>query len=232
MQRAPGGRSHRLGARLLESGSMSLGSLTIDEFLTRLGSSDPTPGGGALAALSGAMAAAMLAMVCNLTIGRPRFAEVEAEVRELLSRCEDTQRKLLGLADADADAYLAVRDAYRLPRATEPDQRVRAAAIEAAMHRATDVPVDSALAAGTVLDLAAEAARTTNPVALGDVAVATHLALGAARGAADQARMNLGTLSDEPFVSRISQQIDRLLAEAEATAAQSLADVAKRGGGV
>src|SRR4030095_16487552 len=159
---------------------MPIGSLTIDDFLARLGSSDPTPGRGARAALSGAMAAAMLAMVCNLTVGRPRFADVDAEVRTLLARCEELQSELLKLADADADAYLAVRDAYRLPRATEDEQQARSDAIERAMHGATDVPVDSARSAGAVLDLAVEAARITNPVALGDVAVATHLALGGA----------------------------------------------------
>lgn len=207
---------------------MALGSLTIDEFLARLGSSDPTPGGGALAALSGAMTAAMLAMVCNLTVGRPRFAEVEAEVRELLGKCEDLQRKLLDLADADANAYTAVREAYRLPRISEEEQQARADAIEHAMHRATEVPVDSALGARAVLDLAAEAARSSNPVALGDVAVATHLALGAARGAADQARMNLTTLKDTSFVARMGKRIDDLLAEADASAARALYDVAKR----
>jgi len=208
---------------------MGVGSLTIDDFLARLSSSDPTPGGGALAALSGAMAAAMLAMVCNLTIGRPRFAEVENEVRELLSRCEDLQRQLLKLADADAEAYLGVRDAYRLGRDTDAEQKIRAAAIEESMHRATEVPVDSARASGVVLDLAVIAARITNPVALGDVAVATHLALGAARGVADQARMNLSTLKDESFVSRMSQQIRRIMEEADVAAAQSLEDVGRRG---
>jgi methenyltetrahydrofolate cyclohydrolase len=209
---------------------MGLGSLTIDEFLDRLGSSDPTPGGGALAALSGAMAAAMLAMVCNLTVGRPRFAEVETEVRELLARCKTLQRQLLDLADADADAYTAVRDAYRLPRGTEPEQQARAEATERAMHRATEVPAGSATAARAVLGLAEEAARTTNPVALGDVAVAAHLALGAARGAADQARLNLTTLKDESFVSRMSKHLDELLAEADDSTARTLLDVARRGG--
>jgi formiminotetrahydrofolate cyclodeaminase len=209
---------------------MSLGSLTIDEFLARLGSSDPTPGGGALAALSGAMAAAMLAMVCNLTVGRPRFSDVEAEVRALLEKAEALQRQLLDLADADADAYTAVRDAYRLPRATDEDQQTRADAIEQSMHHATEVPVDSALAARAVLDLAAKAAETTNPVALGDVAVATHLALGAARGAADQARLNLATLKDPSFIARMGEQIDRLLAEADVVAVRALQGVATRGG--
>jgi formiminotetrahydrofolate cyclodeaminase len=208
---------------------MGLGSLTIDDFLAQLGSSDPTPGGGALAALSGAMAAAMLAMVCNLTLGRPRFAEIEAEVRQLLAECHSLQQKLLALADADAEAYLAVRDAYRLPRSNEGEQQARTEAIERAMHGATDVPVDSAREARAVLDLAARAARITNPVAIGDVAVATHLALAAARGAGDQARINLATLHDSAFASRTSQQIERLLAEADTVAAGALEDVGRRG---
>jgi formiminotetrahydrofolate cyclodeaminase len=208
---------------------MGLGSLTIDEFLAQLGSSDPTPGGGALAALSGAMAAAMLAMVCNLTIGRPRFADVESEVKDLLANCVDLQQQLLNLADADAEAYLAVRDAYRLKRETDAEQAARTTAIEASMHGATEVPVDSARTAALVLDLAAIAARITNPVALGDVAVATHLALGAARGAADQARMNLSTMKDELFVARTGAEIDRILTAADAAADRSLEDVKRRG---
>jgi formiminotetrahydrofolate cyclodeaminase len=208
---------------------MALGSLTIDDFLAQLGSSEPTPGGGALAALSGAMAAAMLAMVCNLTLGRPRFADVETEVKDLLANCLDLQENLLKLADADAEAYLAVRDAYRLPRDTDADKEARSAAIEASMHGATEVPVDSARASGVVLDLAAIAARITNPVALGDVAVATHLALGAARGAADQARMNLGTLQDEAFVARKTEEIDQIMRAADATSTRSLEDVNRRG---
>ena len=207
---------------------MAIASLTIDDFLARLGSSDPTPGGGALAALSGSMAAAMLAMVCNLTIGRPRFAEVETEVRALLARCEGLQKALLELADADATAYLGVRDAYRMPRGTEDEQQHRAEAIEAAMHGATDVPVESARSAAGVLDLAVEAARITNPVALGDVAVATHLALGSARGAADQARMNLSSMKDASFVSRVGGQIDELLSQADATAQRALDEIQSR----
>ncbi len=207
---------------------MAIASLTIDDFLARLGSSDPTPGGGALAALSGAMAAAMLAMVCNLTVGRRRFADVEADVHALLARCKTAQSELLQLADADANAYLAVRDAYRLPRATDAEQQVRSDAIEAAMHGATDVPVDSARAGAAVLDLAIEAARITNPVALGDVAVATHLALGSMRGAADQARMNLSTLKDTAFVSRMAGQIDELLDRSDAAARRALDEIQTR----
>ena len=96
------------------------------------------------------------------------------------------------------------------------------------MHAATDVPVDSARAGAAVLDLAVEAARITNPVALGDVAVATHLALGSTRGAADQARMNLSTLKDTAFVSRMAGQIDELLDRSDAAARRALDEIQTR----
>src|SRR4051812_18022854 len=149
---------------------MDVGSLSIDDFLQRLGSSDPTPGGGSLAALSGAMAGAMLAMVCNLTIGRPRYAEVEQEVHAILDEALASQRRLVDLADADMDAYEAVRDAYRLARGTDDEKTARAAAIEQSMTRATQVPVDTAEAARALVDLSLRAANTTNVNALGDVA--------------------------------------------------------------
>lgn len=164
----------------------------------------------------------MLAMVCNLTVGRARFADVEPEVQAILSAAREGQRRLVALADADADAYLAVRDAYRLPHATEGEQAARAGRIEESIHQATEAPVQTAEAARGLLDLAARAAQVTNPTALGDVAVATHLALAAARGAADQARLNLLALADESFVSDIRARIERITAEAEKVASETL----------
>ena len=210
---------------------MDVGSLSIDDFLTRLGSSDPTPGGGALAAVAGAMAAAMLAMVCNLTLGRERYADVETEVRSILAQCLESQQRLIQLANEDAVSYLAVRDAYRLPRGSEAERSARADAIERAMHRATEVPVATASSARVVLGLAARSAEITNVSMLGDVAVAAHLALGAARGAADQARLNLLSLADADFVSRNRAQIDDLLTGADADAARSLEAVDARASG-
>src|SRR5437773_11595290 len=106
---------------------MHLASLSISDFLDRLSSDDPTPGGGALAALAGAQASAMLAMVCQLTVGRPRFAAVEDQVRALLDELAQCRRDLLALADADADAYGEVAAAYRLPRGTDAEKEARTA---------------------------------------------------------------------------------------------------------
>src|SRR5438874_7053789 len=133
---------------------MSIGALSLDEFLTRLGSSDPTPGGGALAAVVGGMSAAMLAMVCNFTVGRPKYAAVEPQVRDLLDQVVASQTQLMALADADADAYLSVRAAYRQPQADDAERAARAVAIEQSMHGATEVPIATMEASRKLLDLA------------------------------------------------------------------------------
>jgi formiminotetrahydrofolate cyclodeaminase len=207
---------------------VDIASLTIDEFLSRLGSSDPTPGGGALAALSGAMAAAMLAMTCNLTLGRPRYADVEPQVRDLLANLSASQSRLLALANADADAYQAVRDAYALPRGDEAERALRADAIESSMHAATEVPIDTLEASRRVLDHALLAAGITNTNILGDVAVAAHLALAAARGAADQARLNIASLHDRDFASSMERRLHAALGGSAALVDDILIAIANR----
>lgn len=207
---------------------MSIAALSLDEFLARLGSSDPTPGGGALAAVVGGMAAAMLAMVCNFTVGRPRYAAAEPRVRGLLAEVRGLQERLTTLADADAHAYLAVRDAYGLPRADDAERAARAAAIENSMHAATEVPIATMEASRKLLDLAVEAGELTNVNTLGDVAVAAHIALGSARAAADQARLNVASLTDEAFATAMQGRITHALAEADAVVSRALEAVNRR----
>jgi methenyltetrahydrofolate cyclohydrolase len=190
---------------------MDIGSLTVNDFLAHLGSSDPTPGGGALAALSGAMAAAMLAMVCNLTLGSPRYADVEPEVQRILNQTVTAQSQLLDLANRDAAAYEAVRDAYRMPRSNDAERVERSAAIEQSMHGASIVPVEAAEVARSVVDLAIESAEIMNVTVLGDVAVAARIAVAAAQGAADQAGLNLDTMKDVDFVSDMRGRLERAL---------------------
>jgi formiminotetrahydrofolate cyclodeaminase len=207
---------------------MTIASLTLDEFLTRLGSSDPTPGGGAMAAVAGALAAAMLAMTCNLTFGRPRYADVEAQVRDLLTETSSWQHRLMELADADADAYLAVRDAYGMPRGDDAERAARAEAIEHSMHGATEVPIETMEASRRLLDLALLAAELTNVNTLGDVAVAAHVATGATRAAADQARLNIANLADQEFAGAMQERISSALADADAVVARTLEAINQR----
>jgi formiminotetrahydrofolate cyclodeaminase len=202
--------------------AMSFASLTIEAFLDRLSSSDPTPGGGALAPMVGAFAAAMLAMVCNLTLGRARFAEVQGAVSEALAQSAEHRARLLSLADADAEAYGSVRDAYRMPQTTGDQKLARAAAIEATMHRATEVPVESAEAARAVLSLALRTAQVGNPSALADVVVGAHVAAAAVRAAAAQAQFNLTTLTDREFVATMQDRVDRTVIDLDSLTARIL----------
>jgi formiminotetrahydrofolate cyclodeaminase len=210
---------------------VDVASLTVDELLQRLGSADPTPGGGCVAALSGAMAAAMLSMVCNLTVGRPRYAEIEAEATAIRDACQRQQRVLVALADADAEAYGAVSEAYRLPRAGDRERAERAEAIESAMHRATEVPVRTAEAARSVLDLAVRSAVASNVSVVADVAVAAHLALASLRGALDQAELNLASVKDHDFVAEMEARIAPVLAGSAAATESVSATVRRRAAG-
>ena len=170
----------------------------------------------------------MLAMVCNLTLGRPRFAAVQAQATGAVAQLTALRQGLLTLADADADAYGGVRDAFRLPRSTDPEQQARASAIEVAMHAATDVPVQTAEEARAVLALGQEVAEIGNPGVLSDVAVAVHVATAAIRGALAQADFNVASLTDRAFALAMQARIDRLSADLDEAASRILETVASR----
>ena len=210
---------------------MDIPSLTVDELLHRLSSSDPVPGGGSLSALTGALAAAQLAMVCNLTVGRPRYAAVETQVQGILQQVNELQDGLAALATADTKAYAGVRDAFRLPRATDEERAAREVAIQEAMRPATEVPVETAERARAVLELAVPAAETTNPSTLSDVAVAAHIAFAATHAAAFQAELNLGSLTDAAFAASSTERVARALAGSDEVRDRAVAIVRRRASG-
>src|SRR5437588_8506361 len=110
--------------------SNSIFDLSLGEFLDRLGSADPTPGGGAAAAVVGALGAALIEMTANLTIGKPRLADVQVQAREIERRAAQLRQELGALADADAAAFNQVSAAYKLPRGDDAAKAARSKAIE------------------------------------------------------------------------------------------------------
>src|SRR2546423_2041054 len=121
------------GTSLNHPESDSIVDLTLRDFLQRLGSSNPTPGGGTAAAVVGALGAALVEMTANLTIGRPRLADVEERARRIEQRAAELREKLARLGDADADAFDQVSAAYRLPRPDDAEKATRPQAIQAAL---------------------------------------------------------------------------------------------------
>jgi formiminotetrahydrofolate cyclodeaminase len=183
---------------------------SVREFLDELASKSPTPGGGAVAALSGAMAAGLITMVCDLTNGKPQYAEFEAEAQTLRERAEVLRAELQQLAQADVDVFNHLSAAYKLPRTTEADAASRRAAIQKVTRQATEIPLRVARAATALLPLCAPVARHGNRTAVSDVGVAALLVQSAVLAALLNVETNLVALEDQIFVRQTRAQVEDL----------------------
>ncbi|MDQ3691435.1 MAG: cyclodeaminase/cyclohydrolase family protein [Chloroflexota bacterium] len=194
-----------------------LSELSVRTFVEHLATSDPIPGGGSAAAMAGAMAAALIHMVVELTIGRPA-ADGNEDVLMLTRRAAvASQSELVNLAELDANAYGAVILARKLPRETDRERDARAIQVAACLREATRVPVATARAASGVLELAQRVAPIGNRNAVSDVGVAALLAVAALRGAALNVQINLPHLSaDEPLRAEAAAEIEGLLSTVDA----------------
>jgi formiminotetrahydrofolate cyclodeaminase len=195
---------------LNHSPSRSILDLTLGELLERLGSADPSPGGGAAAALAGALGAALVQMTANLSIGRPRLADIEDQARGIESRAGSLRRQLAALADADSEAFDKVSAAYKLPRADDAQKAARTRAIQSALHIAAAVPMQTAHLCTEVLAVAEEAAPILNPAVISDVVVGALLAQAALESAAINVKINLATMTDASAVERYSSELDKV----------------------
>lgn len=177
---------------LLEAKVRAAEGPSVDGWLDELAAAAPAPGGGSAAALAGAVAAGLVAMVCRLTIGRKAYAAAAPRAREILDRAEALRGDLRRLVDRDAVSYDGVMAAYKIPK----DDAARTGAIDAALVAAAEVPLETAQAAATVLELAGEIEAIGNKNARSDAKVAALLAHAAARGALENVRVNLEGLTD------------------------------------
>lgn len=189
-----------------------LTDLTVRRLVERLATSDPVPGGGSAAALAGAMGAALVRMVVELTVGRPAAEGHAEELTGIGVAASNWQSELLNLAELDATAYDAVVRARRLPRDSELHKRARDTQVAAAVREATRAPLATARVANEVLTLAERLAPIGNRNAVSDVGVAALLAAAAIRGAAMNVEINLPSLAaDEPLRSDAADEIGALL---------------------
>jgi len=212
--------------------TVQLADLTVDDFLDRLASSDPAPGGGSASALAGAMAAGLVGMVAELTAGREQYAEQDAAVREIGAAAAEHRRTLMTLAQDDATAYDGVVRARRLPKETEADQAARSVALRASMLEAARIPMQIASESLDVLQLAERIAPIGNKNAVSDAGVAALLAAGALRGAVLNVRINLPYLAaDESMRTEAPAELARLEELAGMLEASAAAAVDARIGG-
>jgi len=187
----------------------------IEEFLDALASQAATPGGGGAAAIIGAMGAALVSMVCNLTIGKKKYADVEADMKNVLGKAEALRLRLTAMIEDDAKAFDAVMGAYGMAKETDQQKAARDKAIQAALKLATDVPLACARAAREVIDLAAIAADKGNLNVISDAGVGVLAAYAALRSAALNVFTNARMITDKTFAEAKLKELNGLLAGAE-----------------
>lgn len=188
----------------------SLVGMTVRGFLDELGSDSPAPGGGSVAALAAAQAAALISMVARLTLGKKQDGTRE-RMAAALQEAEALGRELAELCDRDTEAFLEVMSAYRLPR----DQANRSAAIQAALRQAASVPLEVMRRAVRLLPLARFAVEEGLKSARTDATVGAIMAHAALQGAALNTLVNLGALTDRGFAGEVAKEVKELRSQGE-----------------
>lgn len=192
-----------------------LTKLSCQEFLEKLASNAPTPGGGGGAAMAGALAVALTSMVGNLTVGKEKFAEQEAEVKEILARAEALRLQMLDLVNADAEVFDSFMVSYRLPKVTDEEKLARNQAIQNAAKQAAEVPFKITEACLEVMKLAERIAVIGNPSAITDAAVSAIMARAALRSAVYNVVVNLKLIKDEAYNKAMYAKLEAMQNEAE-----------------
>jgi glutamate formiminotransferase/formiminotetrahydrofolate cyclodeaminase len=186
---------------------------SIQDYLDKLASADPEPGGGSVAALVGALGAGLVTMVTALTLGKEKFADVEEAVAEIKEQAEKLRAELTRFISADAEAYGEVAAAMKMPRDTDEQKKERAMVMQAALKGAARVPLKCAEAAAAVAHLSLPAAEKGNPNAVSDAGVAVLLAEAAAQSAALNVKINLAWIEDEAFRNDTWAKVEAALSE-------------------
>ena len=203
----------------------ALVAMPVDRFADEVSSDSPAPGGGSVAALSGSLAAALAAMVANLTVGKKQYAAVRKEMSALAERAQQMKASLVGAIDEDTDAFNGVMAAMRLPKATPEEQEARARAIEDGYQQAARVPLGTARLCLQAIELAGEVARKGNVNSASDAGVAALMGRAGVEGAALNVLINLGTVKDETFKKECREEVASLVAQASRLAEEIVAHV-------
>lgn len=193
---------------------------SIGDFAELVAAGTPTPGGGSVAAYCGVLAASLGQMMCNITIGKPKYASVEPRLIEIAAELASLSARLRELIAEDSSSFEAVLGAYRMRKETDEEKTERAAQIQIALQGAVDVPFETAERSFDALKLLDEVSGIGTPNALSDVAVGAQLAQVAIRGASYNVIVNLDSLSDREGAERTRQQIDSIVHQATTLADQ------------
>jgi len=183
----------------------------VSNFLDELASNSPTPGGGSVAALVGALGAALISMVGNLTIGKKKYEGVEEDFKEIISSSEKLRYELSRLIEEDVKVFNDFMATYKMPKETEDDKKVRAEKVQESLIEAAKVPLRVAYKCLDVMILSQETAEKGNINVISDAGVAALMAEAALESAILNVKINLRMIKDEKARTELSSSIKEIL---------------------
>jgi formiminotetrahydrofolate cyclodeaminase len=200
-------------------------SLSVTDFLDVIASPSPAPGGGSVSALAATLGSALTSMVCRLTIGKKKYADVQGEMEKVLKQSEELRAQFKAIIDEDTAAYNKVMAAYGLPKDTEEQKSKRTTEIQEAMKTAIFVPFKLMELCGEAIKLVKIVAEQGNQSAISDAGVAVLMLQAGCEGAALNVKINLGSISDAGFVAQTKIKVEQHLVSLNNCISDLLADV-------
>ena len=201
---------------------------SCENFIKLLGSSDPAPGGGGASALVGAVGIALGNMVAALTVGKKKYADVEAEMISLIGRADILQRELLELVERDAEVFGPLAKAYGLPKETEEEKAEKARVMEEALRVACSVPVEIMEKCCVAIDMQKEFAAKGSLLAISDAGVGVEFCKAALKGASLNVFINTKAMTDREYAGKINDKVNKMLEKYEALADEIFKSVSER----
>lgn len=203
-------------------------SIVPNAFLEATAAGTAAPGGGAVAALAGALSAALAGMVARLTIGKKKYAAVDAQMKDIAAQADELRGRLTAAIDEDSAAFTEVMDAFRLPKETPEEQAARDQAVQLATQHATEVPLHTAQLCLQTLDLLQVVAASGNVNAASDAASGAFMARAAIDAAGMNVRINAASLDDKALAHQYAAEWQSIQSQAAARIEQIVAQVEQR----
>jgi len=183
----------------------------VSNFLDELASNSPTPGGGSVAALAGALGAGLISMVGNLTVGKKKYEDLEEDIKKMVSFSEKLRYELSQLIEEDVKVFNNFMATYKMLKETEDEKKVRAEKIQESLIEAAKVPLKVAYKCLDILSLSKEVAEKGNINVVSDAGVAVLMAEAALRSAILNVKINLKMIKDEKIREELSSSIKEIL---------------------
>jgi formiminotetrahydrofolate cyclodeaminase len=185
-------------------------------FLDKLASKSPEPGGGSVAALTGSLGAALVSMVCGLTLGKEKYKDVQPQVEALVRESEKLRTEMQDLIQKDTEVYGGLSEVYKMPKNTDAEKAARTARMQEALKLACQVPFEIGLKSLEVAKLAGRAAEIGNVAAVSDAGVAVLLAQACAQSAALNVKINVNSIKDETYTRETWSRMQDVLKQVAA----------------